>query len=191
MRVILVEDEYLTASWIAEAVHHHYPEAEIVDIANEAQFERSFRSFELEPPDLVIMDVMLAQEPTVDVLDPAEIHRGLRAGIRCLNRLLGSQVLGRVPVIIHTALDSSEIADELPKKPPHVVYVQKTNTLEPLHVQIPALLNALGKASAERGPNVLTRIGDALEVKPGAFGVSFDVKKVFSGKSTRRRRKDQ
>ncbi len=142
MRVLLVEDDYLVAREIEDGLKARYPGVEIVDVGTGARFDESFGRFESEPPDLVILDVMLV-EPVSE--DQIERHRGLRGGLRCLQRLRTNQNLASVPVILHTALDWIDLEPKLQDKPAHVLYAKKARTLDQLFVQIRALLLALGK----------------------------------------------
>ena len=179
MRVLLIEDDYLVARSLDDELRQRYAGIEIVDVGTESKFDQLFRWIELEPPDLVILDIMLAgAEPR----DELEIHRGLRGGLRCFARLQAQPVLASVPVILHTALEWADLERELPNKPAHVLYARKGQTLDHLHTQIRSVLLALGKLPAARETRVIDTIVDAVEAKPGTMGVSIDLKKIWPRK---------
>lgn len=163
LRVLLVEDDYLIAREIEDELKARYAGIEIVDVGTEASFDESFPRFESEPLDLVILDIMLA-EPVPQ--DSIERHRGLRGGLRCLQRLRANPNLSNIPVILHTALDWIDLEPELRDKPAHVLYAKKAATLEQLFVQIRALLLALDKLPRGGLATVLNGVQEAVVTQP-------------------------
>ena len=162
--MLLVEDDYLIAREIEDELKARYAGMEIVDVGTEARFDESFPRFESDPPDLVILDIMMAEPVPQDSIGR---HRGLRGGLRCLQRLRANPNLSNVPVILHTALDWIDLERELPDKPAHVLYAKKAATLEQLFVQIRALLLALDKLPRRGAATVHNGVPEAVVTKPG------------------------
>jgi CheY-like chemotaxis protein len=188
MRVVLVEDDYLEAGQIRDVLNEQYARVDLVEYATELDFVAALPTLGENPPDLVIMDVMLPrQRASTNVVAPPEERRGepLRSGIRLLAKLQQSAKLRGVPVIIHSALPWQDLETDLFNRPDHVIFVQKSATSSQLMVVVRAVLGALGRLPAERGTPLRARILEALELSPGIGGLSLDVKKLFAAKRTR------
>jgi len=123
-----------------------YASVELIDIATEADFISSLSALEDTPPDLVIMDIMIPwQHASANFIAPLQENNPepLRAGIRLLEHLQKSARLRSVPVILHSALEWSDIEAFLTNRPAHVVFVHKGATPSGLLVTLRALLGVL------------------------------------------------
>src|ERR1700704_790826 len=88
MRILLVEDDSFQADWIMHGTQLAFPTLEMVRIATELEFRRSFDNIAINPPDIIIMGMMLRWvDPSPEMeMPPSEIQESgfYRAGFRCV-----------------------------------------------------------------------------------------------------------
>ena len=119
MRIVLLEDDPHQSKWIQEQIQRAYSDAEFTVIATEVEFVRSLHSgvFREAPPVAFVLDIMVRwtdpspkiEEPPADV----QFEGFYRAGIRCLRRLRKNHELSKVPVVLFTILDSTDLDHDL------------------------------------------------------------------------------
>lgn len=131
MKILLVEDDYLQAVALRESLHTRWSDATLALISTESEFRSALDWLLVEPPDLVFIDMMLRwQNTSSENLTPPDssvAHDGpYRAGLRCLRLLLQYPETRNVPILVHTVLDRSDLAEELCRLPQNVQFIQKT-----------------------------------------------------------------
>ena len=135
MHILIIEDDYLQADLIEEALRQEpvISLATIERISTESQFHAEFERIAKNPPDVIIMDVMLRwADPSPNMEQPSAeiIKEGIgRAGLRN-EKLLNQDPRTRgIPVIIYTILEDIDL--EMTGRP-RVNYLAKDSRLEPL-----------------------------------------------------------
>jgi DNA-binding NarL/FixJ family response regulator len=184
MKVVLIEDDYLEAGQIKDLLGQQYQGVDIVDIATESDFVAAIPALEEDPPDLVVMDIMIPRHrPSLNIVAPPEEdvdHLSLRTGIRLLGMLQGNARLRNVPVIIHSALAWHDLEADLSNRPNHVLFVHKGAAPLELMAVLRALLSALGGLPKKRDESLGKRIWDALEASPSLGGFGLNLKKLIA-----------
>lgn len=136
MYILVVEDDYLQADLIEEALRLEpsLTSARIERLSTESHFHANFERIAGTPPDLVIMDVMLRwADPTPDMQPPPpEIaNQGFhRAGLRNERLLAQDPRTKSIPVILYTILEDLDLDGIL--EPQRLHYLSKDSRLDPL-----------------------------------------------------------
>ncbi len=108
-RVLLVEDDHLQSEMAVEALHASLPDTRITVIRTEHEFRTKFPGIVSNPPDLVVMDVLLNWSYDFNnyPVKPEEVERGkvYTAGLRC------QRLLARHPATENTQVLLWSIAD--------------------------------------------------------------------------------
>jgi CheY-like chemotaxis protein len=175
MKVVVVEDDYLQAGMIRDALTSQYSDIELIDLANEMAFINALPELERDAPDLIILDIMIPwHDPLTRVVaPPQQVDREpLRGGIRLLREIRNRSQLASVPVIV---------------RPDHVVFVHKRQEPSDLMIVLRSLLAALERLPPERGLRTRDRIWNAVKAAPSFAGFGVDLKALIVPSQTRRR----
>ena len=117
-RVLIVEDDYLQAEWLRATLEGYFPSLNVQHMRTESEFRDKIEKLRRDPPDLVILDVMLRwadPNPRIAV-PPEEAKNGFfRAGLRCERLLRLYKETRQVPVILYTVLQENDLGKELIK----------------------------------------------------------------------------
>jgi len=136
MKILIVEDDHLQADWIKLSLGHALPGAEIQRISTELGFRSSLEGIANEPPDVIIMDIMLRwTDPSADTAEPPDEVRKegfFAAGLRCERLLAANQRTSRIPVILYTVLEESDLRQKQRSLRENVRYLPKESDPEPL-----------------------------------------------------------
>ena len=117
MHILYVEDDDLQFEVVSDALVRSIPAIHVINIRTESQFRSRFEQIAQDPPNLIILDVLLRwADPAPDMPEPPQevIGAGIyKAGFRC-KTLLETDVRTRdIPVIFHTNLLLSDIQPDL------------------------------------------------------------------------------
>lgn len=115
MKIVLLEDDYLQAEAIREDISREIPDAELVENSTEQEFQERLDNFKKNPPDVVILDVMVRWTDPSEQAKRAPANVGsegfMRAGLRCAKQI---RELGNgIPVILYTILDPIDLKEEM------------------------------------------------------------------------------
>lgn len=117
MKILIVEDDYLQAESVGEALQAEFSGARIQRIPTESAFYDWLANLQDDLPDVVIIDAMLRwADPAPDLAPaPEEIRRAgpARAGFRCRTRLREDDARLSIPVILYTMLEEEDLTAEL------------------------------------------------------------------------------
>ena len=113
MKILIVEDDYLQACWLKGVLEEHLPGVEVRLIPTELKFREAMESLRSQPPDLVILDVMLRwTDPAPDMVPaPSDVRESgfFRAGFRCERLLRQYPETEETSVILYTVLEEGDI----------------------------------------------------------------------------------
>lgn len=116
MYILVVEDDYLQANLICEKLTSEF-HADVKRISTELEFRLSLNEFEENPPDVIVMDVMLRwTDPSPEIkIPPREVRKEgfYRAGIRCTKILAERDATKHIPVILYTILEHTDLEKQL------------------------------------------------------------------------------
>jgi CheY-like chemotaxis protein len=136
MNIVAVEDDYLQAEWLKETLERIFSECTVEVVPTESHFRDQIGRWEANPPNLFIVDVLLAWAlPSRQIPEPPpEVEEGgfQRAGLRCQALLAKSPALRRVPVVFYTVLDRDVLERELPRWPGGVSFLKKGDSQDKL-----------------------------------------------------------
>jgi CheY-like chemotaxis protein len=142
MEIVFVEDDPLQAEWIQEQLQNKYPRATLRRIKTESEFRAKVETLAENPPDIVVMDVMLRwadPSPAMPhVPDDAKVGHH-RAGLRCQRLLSSVPATSGIPILLYTVLEDDDLAAEIRDLPQNVVYARKESSPENLYRKIQTL----------------------------------------------------
>lgn len=113
MKILVIEDDHLQAEWICKNLEQAFRGDKIDRITMEMEFRSHFDEIANDPPDVVIMDVMLRwADPSPDLKPPPDdVKKGgfYRAGLRCTRILAQDKRTEDIPVILYTVLEHNDL----------------------------------------------------------------------------------
>lgn len=137
LHILLVEDDSLQSELMRENLALALSNVRIDVIDTEYGFRSSFDHIVRNPPDVVILDIILRwtdPAPEMPSMPPeVEIEGSYRAGFRCQRLLAENPMTRNIPIIIYTILEARDMKsriDESTEKNVH--YVTKGSDLSPL-----------------------------------------------------------
>lgn len=148
MRIVLVEDDYLQAEDIELSLSRAYGEVSVERIPTESAFRMRLPSLAANPPDIFIIDIMLRWTDPSPLMSPSpEDARGknYRAGLRCRSLVESDHTLCKIPVVLYTVLEYSDLARELSNISGIVRHLRKEGDHEPLIERIQELSALRGR----------------------------------------------
>ena len=128
--VVLVEDDHLQEGPLADYLQDSVPDLTIETVTTESEFRNKLPDFRKQPPDLVIMDMMLRWAvPRLSMPDPPpEVLDGgyYRAGLRCIDLLRQDELLKDIPIILYTFLERQDLTRDNPRAMEGIQYLRKS-----------------------------------------------------------------
>jgi CheY-like chemotaxis protein len=136
MRILIVEDDHLQEGPFAEHLQDAFPAARIDTVPTEKDFRERLPRLRAEPPDVVVMDVMLRWDfPRRDAAPaPDDVREGGYhwAGVRCAQLMAADPDLGRTPVVFCTIVERADLERDGRSLPANSRYVRKSADLDGL-----------------------------------------------------------
>jgi DNA-binding response OmpR family regulator len=149
MKILIVEDDHLQADWIGLNLRQEFAaNARIETISSESEFDQWLSSLTTDPPDVVLMDVMVRMcDPTPELANSlgqpsSGEYDYFRAGLRCAAKLRKDQRTSQVPVILYTMLERHDLMEEIESASVKLLYMRKEADLRPLMERIRDLIPA-------------------------------------------------
>jgi len=113
MYIIIVDDDNLQAEWLMAMLKDFFQNSKIEWVDTEYEFRSRIDEFAEDPPDIIVMDVMLRWTyPSEDMpVLPDEVEKEgfYTAGFRCEELLSGKEALKNVPLIFYTVLEKADL----------------------------------------------------------------------------------
>lgn len=145
MKILVVEDDYLQVEWLSEQLKNHIEEVQVESISTESKFYDSLARIAAQPPDIILMDVMLRwTDPAPHMLVPPDDVREegfYTAGLRCERKLRQNSETSTIPVILYTMLEQSDLLRQLEGKEDNTIYCRKEADLHSLIQKIRELVD--------------------------------------------------
>jgi CheY-like chemotaxis protein len=136
MYILVVEDQFVQADLICENLEKEFPDSVIEQIDTESEFRYRLDAIAMNPPDVIVMDVMLPWTEPDPVMPPTPedvLNAGFnRAGLRCAKLLAENDLTKGIPVIVYTVLEEFDLERELRNDHRNVVYLRKDSDPDPL-----------------------------------------------------------
>jgi CheY-like chemotaxis protein len=145
MYILIVDDDYLQAEWVIDRLKKSFSNSKITWMETEYEFRANLDELTTNPPDVIIMDVMLSwTRPGPDMPEwPADVRdEGFyTAGFRCEKLLSDNKKLKNIPLIFYTVLERADLIERQYKfvegsrvylQKPHRAYLRKESEAEPL-----------------------------------------------------------
>ena len=143
MKILVVEDDYVQSQWILMNLKKTFG-SQPQWIETESQFRDNVKKIAANPPDVVIMDVMLSWTEASENMTPRppEVRQeGMyRAGLRCQEILSNLDETKNVPVILYTVQNLQDLERDLKDMPPNVLFLPKEANIDPLIERIDELV---------------------------------------------------
>jgi DNA-binding NarL/FixJ family response regulator len=150
---VVVEDDHLQEGPVADHLAASFPDATVERLTTEEEFRARLAHMRGAAPDLVVIDVMLRWAfPRPDMpAPPPDVAAGgyYRAGLRCARLMLDDDRLRRVPVILYTILERSDLERDGHALPSNATYIGKNSELDVLSRHIRARMRS-GAARPDR-----------------------------------------
>jgi hypothetical protein len=129
VRLIIIEDDYLQAETAIRSLKEAIPELEVLHIDTEKGFLDTFEYIAKDPPDAIILDIMLRwtnpardyEPPPKEVTD----DKFYRAGFRCARRLQVDPRTSGVPILLRSVVDPRDLQDEFRSLPDNIFTMSK------------------------------------------------------------------
>ncbi len=147
--ILIVEDDPEQFSLIEEELHRTLKAITISGIHTESEFYSCFSSIIENPPDLILMDMMLrwtdpAPPDEMPPMPPAVKKEGYyRAGIRCTEKLMEAINRMDIPILLFTVLGQEYIEEDLASMSSHesihISYLPKTARIKELLEEIQSI----------------------------------------------------
>lgn len=182
VKILIVEDEHTQLDSLSKEFKKAFSNINLEFIDTESDFITNFPNLIENPPNLIIMDVMLrwASEKSKIIEPPKDIKEEdfYTAGFRCLELIKNNARTAAIPVIIHSsAYDKEEIKEAVEKLSKNWIVVQKSSNRENLLLIMRSLLpNSLILSVDEP---FREKLMDTVTLKPSFMGLSIDLKKIF------------
>ncbi|MBN2589879.1 MAG: hypothetical protein JXA96_08445 [Sedimentisphaerales bacterium] len=184
MLIGLIEDDHQQAKWTMDLLESAFEELCFHHFSCSAELMSALPDMADIGLDLVIADMIMLWSPH-EVKPDWEFEHG---GIRLVEAIRSTSGLDDVPVVFWTIYSANQInSNDLPHRS---IVVSKALPPDHLIRVIRSVLIATGKVPQMR-TNALWDMSDSVEFKPGCFGVSVDLKKVFAVLMKKGRRAQQ
>ncbi|HXR46035.1 MAG TPA: hypothetical protein VN784_01230 [Candidatus Limnocylindrales bacterium] len=180
-RIVLLEDEEIYAKELQEQLLPLIAPLDIEWCSTEVVFMSNLATWADEPPLLFILDMMVrwADPGTAAPKQPEEVHSHFRSGIRCYRHLRKHSVFAKTPILFSTVVSTEQFQQDIPHSDLAVsVYHKARYSISDLAHTIRSYLPDVRFTKPSKH-GVWKRIVDATELKPGAFGISFNLKKAI------------
>jgi CheY-like chemotaxis protein len=119
MRILLIEDNRLQAEYIERTLESGFVRLSLGRISTEHEFRSEASKIAEDPPDVILLDVMLRWTDPAPESEmpprPDDVVAGgsQRAGLRCLRVLSSDARLATIPVILYTVLARADLEGEM------------------------------------------------------------------------------
>ncbi|HRI45647.1 MAG TPA: hypothetical protein PL089_13870 [Ignavibacteria bacterium] len=116
MKILIIEDDHLQSKLLIKQLNHEFKDCTIELLETESDFIKKFPMIEKNPPDLILIDIMLRfQNPSRDMIKviPSDRKGFYRAGIRCKQDLNQSEQTKSIPIILYTVLNKADLEIDL------------------------------------------------------------------------------
>lgn len=144
MKIIVVEDDFLELEFLTSHLSHHFPGVDIAAFETESAFRKAMKMIRENPPQVVIIDIMLRwTDLPQDELVPGDHFGGgyQRAGIRCQELLSSFTETAGVPIIFYSVLERADVFSD-GRLPPNTLFSTKSGQLFDLTKKVRSLLVA-------------------------------------------------
>ncbi|HYV91135.1 MAG TPA: hypothetical protein VE978_05105 [Chitinophagales bacterium] len=140
MKILIVEDDYSQADWLVLQITDRFKDYSIDLIETELEFRTKIKTIEDNPPELILMDIMLRwTNPSPEMVKPPiDIAKSgiFDAGFRCQNLLKQSEKTRNIQIIFYSVLDKDDLESKLKNMPSNVVHLKKEANMAPLFNQM-------------------------------------------------------
>lgn len=146
MRLLIVDDDWLHTEFLRREVNRTFSSSTVDQIHTELEFRDRFEEIASNPPDVIILDLMILWADPLPKLSalPTDVQIGgfYQAGLRCQALLAADERTSKLPVILHSVMDGDEI--DMIQMPPNVQIVPKAMDMSRLVARIRSLIIAAG-----------------------------------------------
>jgi CheY-like chemotaxis protein len=150
MHILIVEDDKIQLELLIRGLNEVFSTPRITSFRTEKEFRGALETIAMNPPDVIILDIMLKwTEPSRDQEPaPPDVIAGkfYRAGFRCQELLQRGDKTRNVPVILYTVVGLDEYLSERATLPSNVRILQKEAKLDNLLSVIHELTGYPGSA---------------------------------------------
>ncbi len=143
MKIIVVEDDFPELEFLTTHLSDQFPGVDIVTFETESAFSNAMSMIRENPPQVVIIDIMLRWTDLAQELVPRD-HFGegyQRAGIRFQELLASFPETVGVPIIFYSVLERADVFLE-GRLPPNTLFSTKSGQLFDLTRKVRSLLVA-------------------------------------------------
>jgi hypothetical protein len=105
----LVEDDDFQAESLCELIGEKFPSIEVKRIATHSGFKKQFEQLAEDQPVCIIIDEMLKWKNDSISEAPRDLNSYLQAGTDCRLQMLSDPRTDRIPALIYSVLDPSDV----------------------------------------------------------------------------------
>jgi CheY-like chemotaxis protein len=148
MYVLFIEDDHLQSEWVSASLEAAFGAVRFERIPTEEEFYSGIPQFTSDPPDVIIIDIMLRwANPSRNMSRPPQkvLNGGYyRAGLRCQEELAKLEQTRNIPVILYTVLERIDLEPDIDDLTERVTYLRKDSDSN-------ALINRIREVTSLRG----------------------------------------
>lgn len=122
MYIVVVEDDKLQYEWLDRCLRQSKPlkVTRLERIKTEKEFYDRFDEIASDPPNVILLDIMLRWADPAPNLTPPPPEVGqegfFRAGLRCEQKLATDARTKNIPIIIYSVLEREDLGPEQPNR---------------------------------------------------------------------------
>jgi CheY-like chemotaxis protein len=135
-KILLVEDDHMQTDFIVPILQRAFSGSDIKLLKTEHEFRSAMEEIAKNPPDVIVIDVMLRWTNPAPNLPraPEDVKTGgyYVAGIRCAKLLSENEKTNQIPVILYTVLETPDIEQALAGWPNKVHLLTKEPDIDAL-----------------------------------------------------------
>jgi hypothetical protein len=136
MRIVSLEDDEPFWELLRKALIEEFPDAEVLWLHTESEFCDTMQEFGAKQPNIFLLDVMVKwADPAENMPQPPYDVREdgyYRAGLRCRKRLQDNPATSRIPAVLFTVLEQSDIESLIGELPANTAFISKSDNFREL-----------------------------------------------------------
>lgn len=146
MKALLLEDDTEQFVAVSKRLAEAFSGIQIQRISTESEFGRTFEKIASNPPDVIIVDVMLrwCDASSEYIPMPPEIRADnghYRAGFRCALHLANDPRTCTIPIFIYSVLDQTDVQPRIEELGISLRFVRKESYINNLAAEIESIFH--------------------------------------------------
>jgi CheY-like chemotaxis protein len=175
--ILLIEDDRLFVRELIYFINNEFKDIHILNALTLGGFIDMLPQLTTSPPDFIVVDLFMPKEK--EMVNKYGYNND--GGLICLDLLTNNQLTATIPIIICSAKAIEFSCIDKSKYPQIANYYRKPISIEDMESILSTIRSVLVKKGLHQlsKQNVKNNVLDAIDLKPGIFGIRVDIKKLF------------